>query len=396
MRFRFGAEGDLTAPSADRLAVGDARIIDFLSRFARKLLAPAVARRHPELGSLGFFLRPAELRRAVAAMQRPDALTFPRGNVFHVPPANVDTIFVYSWALSALAGNHNVVRISERSANAADTVLEALNATLADADPIIGRTQRMVTYGREDAITGALSSWADLRVIWGGDAAVDTIRRHPLRPSARDLTFPDRTSWAALCTAGWAAADDATRRAAVLGFTNDAYWFDQAACSSPRTVFLVGDPADADRVQDEFLTLLGAVVAERGWTVDPAMAVEKRVNAYGLAAVGAATGLTFAGNAVTGIALADIEALPRRWLGAGAFPFVAVRDLADLVPVMNRQDQTFSHFGFTATQLRDFATALGGRGVDRIVPFGSALTFSAVWDGYDLPREFTRLTTLQV
>ncbi len=63
-------------------------------------------------------------------MHRQDALVFPRGNVFHVPPANVDTIFVYSWALSALAGNHNVVRISERSAAAAETILDALNGTL--------------------------------------------------------------------------------------------------------------------------------------------------------------------------------------------------------------------------------------------------------------------------
>ena len=122
MRYRFGAEGDLTAPSDDRLSVGDPRVIDFLARFARKLLVPAIARRHPELGLLGFFLRPAELHRAVASMRRDDAMVFPRGNVFHVPPANVDTIFVYSWALSALAGNHNVVRISERSATAADTV----------------------------------------------------------------------------------------------------------------------------------------------------------------------------------------------------------------------------------------------------------------------------------
>ena len=106
-------------------------------------------------------------------MERDDALIFPRGNVFHVPPANVDTIFVYSWALSALAGNHNVVRISERSAAAADTILQALNDTLADADPVIGRTQRMITYGRDDAVTAALSQWCDLRVIWGGDAAVE-------------------------------------------------------------------------------------------------------------------------------------------------------------------------------------------------------------------------------
>ena len=393
MRFRFGEPGELTAPSDKRLAVGDPRVVDFLSRFARKLLAPAVARKHPELGSLGYFLRPAELARAVTRMRREDALVFPRGNVFHVPPANVDTIFVYSWALSALAGNHNVVRVSERSANAADTVLEALNATLADADPVIGRTQRMVTYGRDDAVTGALSAWCDLRVIWGGDAAVSAIRRFPLRPAGRDLTFPDRTSWAALSVPGWRAADQAARRAAVTGFANDAYWFDQAACSSPRTVFLVG--ADPDGVAEEFLAVLAEVVDHRGWLVDASMAVEKRVNAYGLAATGAATALLFPANEITALTLSSVEAAPRRWIGAGAFPFASVGSLLELVPAMNRQDQTFSHFGFAPAELRAFAEALGGRGVDRIVPFGQALTFSSIWDGYDLPSEFTRLTTLQ-
>jgi acyl-CoA reductase LuxC len=393
VKFRFGVESDLTAPSDDLLAVGDQRVVDFLAKFARKLLAPAVARRHPELGSLGYFLRPAELTRAVARMERPDALIFPRGNVFHVPPANVDTIFVYSWALSALAGNHNVVRISERSAAAADTILDALNATLADADPVIARTQKMVTYGRDDKVTAALSQWCDLRVIWGGDAAVTAIRRHPLRPSARDLTFPDRTSWAALSAAGWRAADPAARRQAVVGFANDAYWFDQAACSSPRTVFLVG--TDTAGVREEFLELLLEVVDKRGWAVDAAMAVEKRVHAYGLAATGAVSAMAFPANAVTAMSLNAVPDAPRRWIGAGAFPFAEVGSLLDLVPAMNRQDQTFSHFGFVPDELRAFATALGGRGVDRIVPFGSALTFSAIWDGYDLPREFTRLTTLQ-
>ncbi|MDT4991229.1 MAG: hypothetical protein QOH97_1121 [Actinoplanes sp.] len=393
MRVRFGEPGELTGPSDDRLTVGDPRVVDFLARFARTLLAPAVARRHPELGSLGYFLRPAELARTVTRMRRDDALTFPRGNVFHLPPANVDTIFVYSWALSALAGNHNVVRISPRSANAADTVLDALNATLAGADPVIARTQRMISYGRDDALTEALSAWCDLRVIWGGDAAVSAIRRFRLRPAGRDLTFPDRTSWAALSTTGWQHATPAERLAAVTGFANDVYWFDQAACSSPRTVFLVGPPSAT--VAGDFLDVLGQVVDRRGWVVDAAMAVEKRVNAYGLAATGAATAVRFPRNEVTAITLADPRAVPRRWIGAGAFPFAEVGSLAELVPIMTRQDQTFSHFGFPAHELRDFAVALGGRGVDRIVPFGQALTFSSVWDGYDLPSEFTRLTTLR-
>ena len=38
---------------------------------------------------------------------------------------------------------------------------------------------------------------------------------------------------------------------------------------------------------------------------------------------------------------------------------------------------------------------LGERGIARIAPFGSALNLGAIGDGYDLPREFTRLATLQ-
>jgi hypothetical protein len=38
----------------------------------------------------------------------------------------------------------------------------------------------MVTYDRSDAISGALSKAAHLRVIWGGDTAVNALRQYPL------------------------------------------------------------------------------------------------------------------------------------------------------------------------------------------------------------------------
>lgn len=383
-------------PPGGRLAVGDQRIADFLAAFARRLLTPALARRYPELGSLGFFLRKGELARAVTHMREvpADAYVFPRGLVFHVPPANVDTIFVYSWALSALAGNSNVVRISHRAAGAASAVLDALNETLAGADPVVAQTQRMVSYGHDDAVTAALSAACDLRVIWGGDRAVTEIRKHALPPSARDLTFPDRASFAALSIAGWLQSSTVERRAAVDGFANDAYWFDQAACASPRAVFLVGDPAQAPAVEAEFASLLADVVASRGWGVDAAMAVEKRVSTMGVAAEGGARRISFNGNAVAVLELVEPADVPRRWLGAGTFPFATLPTLRALAPLVGRKDQTLAHFGFARAELDELVTALGGRGIDRIVPFGSALTFSAVWDGYDLPREFTRLTTL--
>ena len=382
-------------PDGGRLAVGDERVIDFLMAFAKKLLAPAVARRFAELASLGFFLRRNAIRKALDSLPaREDELRFPRGLVFHVPPANVDTIFVYSWALSALAGNPNVVRISPRSAGAAEVIIEALNEVLADAHPAIRQTQRMITYGREDAVTAALSAACELRVIWGGDASVTEIRRHPLAPGARDLTFPDRASFAVLSVAAWVAADDATKRAAVEGFYNDSYWFDQAACSSPRAVYWVGEPAAAARARAEFGTLLAEVVAAKHFVVEPAMAVQKRVSTYGVAASGQATSITFDGNAVATVELTQAGAVPREWLGVGTFPQATIASLDELVPIVQRRDQTLSTFGFERAELINLATALAGRGIDRIVPFGAALSFAPVWDGYHLLSEFTRLTTV--
>ncbi|GAA2634203.1 acyl-CoA reductase [Actinomadura fulvescens] len=389
---------EVTAPpvNGDPLSFGDERVRDFLGAVSRRLLKPSVTRRHPELGALGFFLRPTELARVVdsAAERSPYRLRFPRGLVFHIPPANVDTVFVYSWALSALAGNANVVRLSTRGGGASEVILRVLHDALGEADPAVARTQRLVGYERSDATTQALSAACDLRVVWGGDASVTAVRRHALRPQARDLTFPDRSSLAAISVTGWQAAGPERRRAAAEGLANDAYWFDQAACSSPRTLFWVGEASAAGTARHEFEELLAQVVEARGFTVDAAMAVEKRVGAYGMAAEGAASAIRFHGNTVTTLDLAEPARLPRRWLGAGTFACAVVDHLNDLIPLISRKDQTLSTFGFAPATLRAFAAAAGRRGVDRIVPVGSALSFAATWDGYDLLREFTRVMTI--
>ncbi|GAA3128834.1 acyl-CoA reductase [Nonomuraea salmonea] len=247
-----------------RLQVGDERVKEFLAAFGRRLLRPALARRHPELGSLGFFLRPAELARTLAELAG-EHVRVPRGLIFHLPPANVDTVFVYSWALSALMGNRNVVRLSPRSGAVAQVILETLHETLATADPVIAATQRIVSYHRSDEVTAALSAACDLRVVWGGDHSVREIRRHPLAPHARDLTFPDRSSFAVVRAAAWLCAPRAARVSIAEGFVNDTYWFDQAACSSPRTVFWVGAEDDCEAARADFTGHVSRVVTVRGW-----------------------------------------------------------------------------------------------------------------------------------
>ncbi|WP_030104689.1 acyl-CoA reductase, partial [Actinoalloteichus caeruleus] len=280
----------------------------------------------------------------------------------------------------------------------ASAVLTAMHEALRDAPPevatAVAATQRLIGYGRDDSVTATLSSECDLRVVWGGDASVTALRAFPLAPAARDLTFPNRSSFAVISSASWRRTDETTRRSVLGGFYNDAFWFDQAACSSPRAVFWVGSEAEGREAARDFTRLLLDVVGEKGFRPEPAMAVRQRVGAYGLAATGAARSVSFEGDAVATLELAPEAEIPRDWLGVATFPHRAVGSLQELAGLVRREDQTLTHFGFDRGELLALAERLGGRGIDRIVPVGSALSFAPVWDGHDLLREFTRLTTV--
>ncbi|MBB5190949.1 hypothetical protein HNQ50_001672 [Silvimonas terrae] len=386
----------LAGSNGHPLQLADPRMLDFLGDVGQRLCLPARARLYPELGALGVWLRKRHLE---ATIQRLEDITgvlrFARGLVFHVAPGNADTVFVYSWVLAALAGNHNIVRISTRGGDTLQAILAVLQEALAQADPIVAATQSIVSYDHTDLASTAVFSLAcDLRVLWGGDAAINDIRQAPLQPAARDVVFPNRSSFATINTAGWLSAPPARQKQAVEAFHTDAYLFGQAACASPGTLFWVGDVAATRTAQAHFTDLLRHTVSARGPQADAAMVIQKQVATYGLAVENIAREITVVCNEITTVQLAAPPRLPRRWLGTGVFVHWRLDRLQDLLPLLKRQDQTLTWFGFEYAELDAFARQLAGKGIDRIVPLGHALDFSPIWDGYDLLREFTRLVTI--
>ena len=386
--------------AGDGLRHFDERAVDFLVRLSRDLLSDPTARRFPELVALGFFLRPAELERLAVAdrlAQSPNRRRYPRGLVFHIPPSSVDTMFVYSWALSLLCGNANVVRLSRRSGAAAAAILVSLQRVVSELrDPAIVATQRIVRYGHDDDTTAVLSDACDLRVMWGGDAAVSALREYPLRPSARDLPFPDRHSFAVLAIDAYARADDSRRDRLALALYNDVYWFDQAGCASPRWLIWCGpdQPEVIDELRADLAERLSAVIAAKGTHIKAGMAIEKLTNAYGAAIQGDAVEIHRWTNELTTIRARSLDSLPRGYLGAGIFFEAYAARLEELAPLVQRRDQTITHFGFGIAELTEFSDACNGRGVDRLVPIGDALAFDNVWDGFDLLGEFSRVVAL--
>jgi hypothetical protein len=227
-------------------------------------------------------------------------------------------------------------------------------------------------------------------VIWGGDRAVEAIRGLPASPACKDLVFADRYSLAAIDARSYLASDDGSRQALAREFFNDAYWFDQMACSSPRLVVWTGGAADIDEASQDIWTRVQAEVDSHHYRLPTAAVTAKLGYIYGAAIDRPLQRVRRLSNECSVLSLADLADFDRTHPGAGTFFEAAVPSLLDLAPFVRRKDQTLAVFGQSAEAVRAFVRAANGRGVDRVVPVGQALTFGRFWDGYDLLQELTR------
>lgn len=370
-----------------------------LAELSQRILTDADLMRRAEAVALGFWLRPANiaaLEREFAAPAHSHALRVPAGVVLHIPPANVETMFVYSWALALLCGNRSAVRLSARRGAMADGLLRLLAAVL-DTQPVLRAGNAFVEYGHSDAITGALSAACDLRVIWGGNATVAAVRAVPLSPHAKEVVFADRLSLAALSAEAVQRAGEQEIAALARRLFNDVYSFDQMGCSSPRLLVWVGTDQSADAAQARLSAAMEAELTRRAYHVEPATAMVKLTFVYGAALEGRVRCLR---PLSTDWMVADLgdglpHPLPHEHCGGGLLFACRVARLEDIAGGIDRSVQTLSHFGFDAREIEALAQACAGRGIDRLVPVGEALAFGPLWDGYDLFAEMTRLVSVR-
>jgi hypothetical protein len=372
--------------------------MDTLNRLSGAVLADPVLRRDPASVSVAYWLRRSQLARlarehAVRAEAEPDVVRVPVGRVLHLAPSNVDTLFIYSWALAYLCGNASVVRLSQDIGIVVQALLRVLEAVAAE-DEELRSSNRFVTYGHDDEITGALSAWCAHRVIWGGDQTVAAIRPLPLPSHASERVFGSKYSFAVVDAARYRGAAEDERARVASGFFNDLFWFDQMACSSPHVVFWVGARDVADAAAHDFERALQAEIARRGFQSPVASAVQRRTYAFGLAA-SAEVSVVLEHAGFVGVHLRDRAALDKDVCGGGLFRHLAIGDLTELLPFVDEGDQTLTHWGFAPEALRGFAREAGARGLDRLVPIGQALAFDVVWDGFHLVDDMLRRVRVQ-
>jgi hypothetical protein len=361
--------------------------------FSQRIFRDSEARKYPELLALAYWMRKSEITRLAAqfrSLQLEQRVLIPRGLVFHLPPRNVDTIFVYSWLLSALTGNKNVIRLSPQRSESTNILLRLLRETLGAASEPAKSSTIIVSYGHEEEPTAMLSAVCDVRVTWGGDRTVETIRRSPLAAHAGEITFPDRYSMAAIRADAYAELPEQRRNYLVEQFFNDSFWFDQLGCSSPRLVIWCGDQSRTKAASSDFFDRLAACLKRRQYNLPASASMQKLLFTCSAILDFPVAECRRYHEALIILTLDSLVDFQRDHPGGGLFFEAHLGSLLDLAPTLGRRDQTLTWFGFTPEELHTLVRNLNGRSIDRIVPFGQALQFHRFWDGNDLLQQFCR------
>lgn len=346
-----------------------------------------------EIAAFGFWCRRAHLE----ALAKRHASPFPRlgrGLAFHIAPSNVPMMFAYSYTIGLLAGNANIVRLSERGGEISTLLCACIGRVLDRPEfEAIKRRTSFISYGRDDTITAAYTSDCDARVVWGGDETIRRMRALPLPPHAVELVFPDRWSFALFSQAVFSQADEETLAAWAHRFYNDTYLMDQNACSAPHLVVWENDGGDStvrlrwwEKVAAEAQSAyrFGAYQAARKYEqlCLAAMTLPEKISVK-----------QYAGNLLYVATLAKLPANAVETL-RGTFGFffeTEIRAKEELLPLLSFKVQTLCAEGYRREGLARFFAQRRASGIDRIAALGQAMEMDTIWDGKDLIAELSRL-----
>lgn len=365
-------------------------VIDFLSEVSKKLLAMKETKQYPDIVTWAFWIRKASIlayKERFCGTLKENELCLGRGTVFHIAPSNVPVNYAYSLTAGLLTGNKNIVRVSSKEFRQVELINRAVNEVLESYSELIPYIM-IVKYAHNREISDYLSSLTDVRVIWGGDATISEIRKSPLPPRAREITFADRYSLAVIDSDYYLEKEDAKKIA--QGFYNDTYMTDQNACTSPKIVIWTGNSIyEAKR---RFWNALYEL-AEKQYEIQPVQAVDKLVKMYLAAGECGCRQVKEFDNRMVRVELQKLQPSILEYLGnSGYFYEYDCDNIMELADIISDKCQTVGYIG-EKKFIRPLLEA-GLDGIDRVVPVGKTMDFDFIWDGYNLFAEMTRLISL--
>lgn len=360
------------------------QVVRFLGKLSQLLMKDKKTKAFPDILSYAFWIRKASIEKEKAKHLHIEN-RIGRGIAFHIAPSNVPINFAVSMTSALLAGNACILRVSNKEFPQVNIVCEAISQLLEGECKDMKSYLCVVRYEHNEDINKVLSTMCDVRIIWGGNRTIETIRKASLSPRAIELAFPDRYSIAVICTEEYLKVD---AKKVAKDFYTDTYYTDQNACSSPRLIVWIGE--EKERAKERFWTTLEELV-RKDYDLKPIQAVDKYDSFCLLSALRDGVTLESSNNYVNRVRLETLDEEVMNYKnGSGYFFEYDADTLEEMLPILGKTCQTVSYLGISPDDIRDMVFAHGVRGVDRIVSLGKTMDLMFYWDGYDMVETMSR------
>lgn len=367
------------------------KTMEFLSCLSKVLLSDREAKAYPDVITFAFWIRRAsvEILKKRFVLETSSEIKMGRGIVFHIAPSNVPVNYAYSLVVGLLCGNANIVRIPSKDFPQVTIINRAINQVLKKQKDMASYII-LLKYGHDSLINDALSTMADVRVVWGGDTTINELRKSVLRPRATEITFADRYSMVVIDSDKYMEIENKIKIA--NDFYNDTFLTDQNACTSPRAVIWMGNAiADAQKV---FWRELHKIVDIK-YDIQGVQAVNKLTSGFLLAVM--KDGIKKEQEENNLIVRMKVENISADMMNlkdnSGYFFEYNCKNILELKNLCNdTKCQTISYIGDKAMLLPLIKS--GVKGIDRIVSVGKTMDFDMIWDGYNLFERMTRSITI--
>lgn len=358
--------------------------IAFLADLSRELLKDVRTRQYVDVVSYAYWIRKASIEN-VRSKHLDYHCRLGRGVAFHIAPSNVPVNFAVSMTSSLLAGNCTLIRVSNKQFPQVDIICEAMNKLLETVYANMKPYFCLIRYEHSDDITRELSAICDVRVIWGGNKTIETIRQAPIPPRAIEMAFADRHSIAIINSDEYLKGDS---KEIAKGFYTDTYYSDQNACSSPRLVVWMGNSINT--AKERFWNELEVLVRNE-YEMKAIQAVDKYTSVCMLGMKEKNQHLVSKDNYVVRVEVDTLKTDLMDYKNGGGYFFeYSANKLEEIEPILTKQCQTISVYGIDKDAVKQLVFDKGVRGVDRIVELGQTMGLEFIWDGYKMIETMSR------
>tara|TARA_Y100001970_G_scaffold52859_1_gene66897 strand:- start:19212 stop:20426 length:1215 start_codon:yes stop_codon:yes gene_type:complete len=362
--------------------------IKILSELSKRFLKSKFGNSHPQIIVLGYWLRPSSIKsfRDEYLDNLPKkCISASKGIAFHLPPQNVDTMFVYSWAISFLMGNINIVRLPTQLNSLSNWIIKEIINILEKNKEI--DKNLFCNYPLNSNFNDELSLICNLRIVWGGDKKIEKISNLKLKPSASCINFPDRQSLCLINSNEFEKQNSNKKDEIAEKLFNDIFWFDQMGCGSPKAIIYCGKLKN----KSDLYNRLVKVVEKKNKNPDTSTIISKFVNMNEVSGKGIST-KSYSINNVLAVSETNINNnIYKHFHGGGSIFHIEIKDLNEIIPLLSDKTQTISSFGLSDLEKDKLLQLMSSHGGLRHVKIGNALSFDKIWDGIDLFSSMSKL-----